>query len=48
MHNWVDFKTNEEILKILTNHAVFDLALNSMNVTELQDVSANVIVAALR
>jgi len=48
MHNWVDFKTNEEILKILTNHAVFDLALSSMKVTELQEVSANVIIATLR
>jgi len=48
MHNWVDFKTNEEILKILSTHAVFDLALSSMNVPELQDVSANVIIAALR
>lgn len=31
MSNWVDFKTNEEVLPIIANHAVFELALNSMN-----------------
>ncbi|KAL4433311.1 hypothetical protein ABPG74_017415 [Tetrahymena malaccensis] len=48
MANWVDFKTNSSILSVLQNHAVFNLALRSMNNDSLQKYSAKTIVAALR
>lgn len=35
MSNWIDFKTNADVLNVLQNHAVFDLALNSMGEVEL-------------